>query len=174
MFGSSGSQRWSESKDAQMDDFNTDLFSFINSMQGEGTSDGLDGGGTALTVSEAEIPPVSVAGVQKSLFRYAWCEAMDAELELWTDSNYAEKADDRRSVLGIAIMLCHAVVCWASSTQKVIAVSTSEAEYISIGDGVKEALFTKRVLSLFVPEMWEECFDVFVDNARAPPCSHEC
>ena len=80
MFGSSGSRRSSESKDAQMDDFNTDLFSFISSMQEEGSSDGLDGDGTALTVeekretdvcmpsgsvSEAEVPPVSVAGVHK-------------------------------------------------------------------------------------------------------------
>ena len=32
------------------------------------------------------------------------------ELELWTDSNYAEKADDRRSVSGMAVMLCNAVV----------------------------------------------------------------
>ena len=50
MFGDSGSQRWSESKDAQMDDFNAELFSFISSMQEEGSSDGLDGGGTALNV----------------------------------------------------------------------------------------------------------------------------
>ena len=35
-----------------MDDFNTELFSIISSMQEEGSSDGLDGGGTALTVEE--------------------------------------------------------------------------------------------------------------------------
>ena len=46
-------------------------------------------------------------------------------------------------------------------------VSTTEAEYISIGDGVKEALFAKGVLSFLVPELSEECFDVFVDNAGA-------
>ena len=48
---------------------------------------------------------------------------------------------------GIAVMLCHGVVGWAISTHKVISVSTTEAEYISIGDGVKEALFAKGVLS---------------------------
>ena len=48
LFGSFGSQRWSESKDAQMDDFNTNMFSFINSTQ-EGSSDEQGGGGTALT-----------------------------------------------------------------------------------------------------------------------------
>ena len=84
-----------------MDDFNTDLFSFISSMQEGGGSDRLDGGGTALTfeekletevsmpsgpVSEAEVPPVSVAGVQKSLFRDAWCKAMDAESQGLKDS----------------------------------------------------------------------------------------
>ena len=88
-------------------------------------------------------------------------------MELWTDSNYAEKADDTRSVSGIAVMLCHGVVGWASSTHKVISVSTTEAEYISIGDGVKEALFAKGVLSFLVPELSEKCIDVFVDNAGA-------
>ena len=32
-------------------------------------------------VSEAEVPLLSVAGMQKSLFRDVWCEAMDAELQ---------------------------------------------------------------------------------------------
>ena len=32
-------------------------------------------------VSEAEVLLVSAAGVQKSLFRDAWCDAMDAELQ---------------------------------------------------------------------------------------------
>ena len=35
----------------------------------------------SIPVSEAEVLPVSVAGVQKSVFRDAWCEAMDAELQ---------------------------------------------------------------------------------------------
>ena len=88
-------------------------------------------------------------------------------MELWTYSNYAEKAEDRRSVSGIAVMLCHAVVGWARSTHKVISVSTTGAKYISIGDGVKEALFAKGVLSFLVPKLSEKCIDVFVDNAGA-------
>ena len=89
------------------------------------------------------------------------------ELSLWTDSNYAEKADDRRSVSGIAVMMCYVVVAWASLTQKVHALSTTEAEYISITDGVKELLFAKGVVSFLVPELSERCCDVFVDNAGA-------
>jgi len=89
------------------------------------------------------------------------------DLVLFTDSNYAEKADDRRSVSGIAVLLCCAVVAWASVTQKVLAVSTTEAEYISTGDGVKEGLFAKGVLCFLVPQLSEKCFDVCVDNAGA-------
>ncbi|CAM9239688.1 unnamed protein product, partial [Hapterophycus canaliculatus] len=62
------------------------------------------------------------------------------EMTLWTDSNYAEKVEDRRSLSGIAIMLCFTVVAWMSLTQRITAVSATEAEYISMGDGVKEAL----------------------------------
>ena len=88
-------------------------------------------------------------------------------LDLFTDSNYAEKADDRRSVSGIAICFCGAVVSWASNTQRVIAVSTTEAEYISAGEGVKDALFVKAILCFLMPDLSEKCFDVNVDNAGA-------
>ena len=87
------------------------------------------------------------------------------EMSLYTDSNYAEKADDRRSVSGVAVMLCFAVVDWMSSTQRLTASSTTEAEYISMGDGVKEGLFVKGVVSFVQPELSEKCFPVFVDNA---------
>ena len=58
-------------------------------------------------------------------------------------------------------------MAWASETQKVISVSTTEAEYISAGEGVKDALFVKAILCFLVPELYEQCFNVHVDNAGA-------
>ena len=52
--------------------------------------------------------------------------------------NYADKADDRRSVSGVAVMLGRAVVNYSSRTEETVATYTSEAEYLALGDGVKD------------------------------------
>ncbi|CAN0489253.1 unnamed protein product, partial [Laminaria digitata] len=88
-------------------------------------------------------------------------------LSVFTDANYAEKADDRRSVTGVAVSLGNSVVSWGSSTQNIVTLSTTKAEYVALGDGVKEALFAKSVLSFVVPSLSEKFFEVFVDNKGA-------
>ena len=72
------------------------------------------------------------------------------EISVFADANYAEKADDRRSVSGVAVTVGKSSVSWFSSTQKIVTLSTTEAEYIALGDGVKEALFVKGVLSFII------------------------
>ena len=72
----------------------------------------------------------------------------DFTLSVYTDANFVEKADDRRSVSGVVVTLDSATVSWLSSTQKIVTLSTTEAEYVALGDGVKEALFAKAVACL--------------------------
>ena len=68
-------------------------------------------------------------------------------LEVYADADYADKANDRLSVSGIAVTLGGTVVSPASKTQHVVSLLTSEEEYITAGDGAKEALFALAVLS---------------------------
>ena len=58
------------------------------------------------------------------------------DLSVCTDANYAEKADDRRSVSGVTVTVGNSTVSWSSSTQKIVTLSTTEAEYVALGDGV--------------------------------------
>ena len=58
-------------------------------------------------------------------------------LEVFAEADYANKATDRRSVSGGAIMCGGACVCWFSRTQKYVTISTSEAEYVTLGDIAK-------------------------------------
>ena len=51
-------------------------------------------------------------------------------MSVFTDANYAEKADDRRSVSGVAVTLGNSVVSWVSSTQEIVTLSTTEVEYV--------------------------------------------
>ena len=89
------------------------------------------------------------------------------DLSVYTDANYAEKADNRRYVLGVAVTVGNSTVSWSSSTQKIVTLSTTEAEYVALGDGVKEGLFVKAVLSFIVPSLSEKSIKVLVDNEGA-------
>ena len=72
-------------------------------------------------------------------------------LEVFADADYASKATDRRSVSGGAVMCGGACVCWFSRTQKCVTLSTSEAEYVALGDAVKELLFLRQVWRFMLP-----------------------
>ena len=45
--------------------------------------------------------------------------------------------------------------------------STTEAEYVALGDGVKEALFAKAVASFLVPGLTEKIILAIADNEGA-------
>ena len=60
---------------------------------------------------------------------------------MYVDADFASKATDRRSVSGALFFAAAMLVVWISRTQKCVSQSTSEAEYLAMGDGVKEALF---------------------------------
>ena len=89
------------------------------------------------------------------------------EISVFADANYAEKADDRRPVSGVAVTVGKSSVSWFSSTQKTVTLSTADTEYVALGDGAKEALFVKGVLSFIIPSISENCIKVFVDNDGA-------
>ena len=94
---------------------------------------------------------------------------------MYANVDYADKANDRRSVSGEPVTLRSTVVSYTSKTQHVMSLSTSEAEYIAAGDGVKEALFVRAAMKenvlFFIapPETSEASIKVFEDNQGAKP-----
>lgn len=67
-------------------------------------------------------------------------------MSVYSDANYAEKADDWRCVSGAVLRPGDSTVSW-DSTQKSVTLSTGEAEYVALGDRVKEGLFVKALSS---------------------------
>ena len=89
------------------------------------------------------------------------------DLTAYSEADYADKSNDRRSVSGTVITLGGAAVSWASSTQRCVTLSTAEAEYVALGEWVKEALFTGAVQFFLSPELTGSCVRVFEDNQGA-------
>ena len=56
---------------------------------------------------------------------------MEFDLETYVDADYAHKAEDRRSVSGVAVCCGGTLVSWFSRTQKCVTLSTTEAEYVA-------------------------------------------
>ena len=68
---------------------------------------------------------------------------------------------------GIAVTLGGTVASHASKIQHVVSLSASEAEYIAAGDGVKEVLFVRVVLSFIAPETSGVSIKFLEDNRGA-------
>ena len=96
---------------------------------------------------------------------YVWGSGLS--LNVYADADYASKENDRSSVSGIAVTLGGTVVSHTSKTQRVVSLSTSEAEYIAAGEGIKEALFVRAVLSFIVPETSGASTKFLEDNQGA-------
>ncbi|KAL9431581.1 hypothetical protein AB3S75_026719 [Citrus x aurantiifolia] len=65
------------------------------------------------------------------------------------DSDFAADIDKRRSITGHVFILNGGAVSWKASLQSVVALSTTEAEYIALTEAVKEAKWLSGLVSEF-------------------------
>jgi hypothetical protein len=54
--------------------------------------------------------------------------------------------DNRRSTIGYVFTLSRGPICWKFTLQSIVAMSTTEAEYMAVAEVVKEALWLKRLV----------------------------
>ena len=64
----------------------------------------------------------------------------------YVDFDYAGDLDQRRSLTGYVFQINGCTVSWKSTLQHVVALSTTEAEYIALTEAIKEALWLKGLL----------------------------
>ncbi|KAH9668238.1 hypothetical protein KPL70_021339 [Citrus sinensis] len=100
------------------------------------------------------------------------------EDSLWgyVDSDYAGDLDRRRSLTGYVFMLNGCVVNWKSALQRVVALSTTEAEYTAATEAVKEALWLRGLISEL--GKMQRTVSIFCDSSSAihlckNPAHHE-
>ncbi|GJX92586.1 retrotransposon protein, putative, ty1-copia subclass [Tanacetum coccineum] len=61
----------------------------------------------------------------------------------FVDSDYAKDPDKGRSITGYAFLVQGCVVSWKATLQHVVALSTTEAEYMALTEAVKEAIWLR-------------------------------
>ncbi|KAL7000929.1 hypothetical protein U1Q18_052374 [Sarracenia purpurea var. burkii] len=61
----------------------------------------------------------------------------------YVDADYAGGVDDRRSTTGYVFTLAGGPICWRSMVQPLVALSTTESEYMAVTEAGKEALWLK-------------------------------
>ena len=88
-------------------------------------------------------------------------------MELFVDLDFATKATDRPSVSGAVVMFAGACVTYLCRTQKSVALSSMEAEYVAMADGMKEAIFLRYLWSFIFPNQDVGCTFIHEDNASA-------
>ena len=89
----------------------------------------------------------------------------------YSDADWANDPDDRHSITGNLFLMSGAAVSWLSKKQTVVALSTSEAEYIALSTATQEVVWIRRLLCdlgafLDVPTMLLE------DNQGAIAIAH--
>ena len=90
----------------------------------------------------------------------------DNELEVYTDSDYAGDLDDRRSTSGFVFLIAGGAVSWSSKKQPIVALSTTEAEYIAAVSCATQAIWITRVLGK-IGEYQESCITVKCEESSS-------
>ena len=87
-------------------------------------------------------------------------------MHAYSDADWAGQIDDRRSTSGYVFFVAGGPVSWQSKTQKSVALSTAEAEYMALSDAAKEAIHL-RALLLSIGMESNKPITIFEDNQAA-------
>ncbi|KAL9265870.1 Retrovirus-related Pol polyprotein from transposon RE1-like protein [Drosera capensis] len=67
-------------------------------------------------------------------------------LRVYTDSDYAGDSDERRSTSGYVFLINSTAVSWCSKKQPIVALSTTEAEFVAAASCVCQGIWMQRIL----------------------------
>ncbi|XP_057972764.1 secreted RxLR effector protein 161-like [Malania oleifera] len=65
----------------------------------------------------------------------------------YMDANYAGDLDDKRSTIWYVFSLVGGPICWRYMVQSLVALSTTESEYMAVAEATKEALWVRELIA---------------------------
>lgn len=92
------------------------------------------------------------------------CENID--LHAYSDADWASDVDKRRSCTGFVINMSGAAINWKSHRQDIVALSSTEAEYIALSSTVKDVLWIQQIINE-MNKTHIACTVIYGDNTSA-------
>nr|GFA89879.1 retrovirus-related Pol polyprotein from transposon TNT 1-94 [Tanacetum cinerariifolium] len=77
---------------------------------------------------------------------YGRDQGKHVDVDSFVDADYAKDPDKGRSIIGYVFMVHGCVVSWKATLQHVVALSTTEAEYMVLTEVVKESIWLQGLL----------------------------
>jgi len=71
----------------------------------------------------------------------------ELKLEGYVDSDFAREVDHRRSTTGYVFTFGSTAISWVSQLQKIVTISTIEAEYMAVTEASKEFIWLQGLLT---------------------------
>lgn len=71
----------------------------------------------------------------------------NAELVSYSDADYAGDVETRRSTTGYVFSMANGPITWSAERQKLVTLSTTEAEYVAAATAAKELIWIRKLLS---------------------------
>lgn len=71
----------------------------------------------------------------------------NSELVGYADADWANNCIDRKSYTGYCFMMSGGIISWESRKQRTVALSSMEAEYMSMAEACKESMYLRVLLS---------------------------
>lgn len=87
-----------------------------------------------------------------------------AELKVFTDSDYAGDVEGRKSTSSYTFMMSGGAVAWSSKKQSVVALSTTEAEYIAAAICACQVIWMRRILQEMEFALEDNVTTILCDN----------
>lgn len=90
----------------------------------------------------------------------------NASITCYVDADYAGDYDTRKSTSGYVGMFNNTPIIWESSKQSIVAMSTTEAEFVAASLGCREVLWTRQLLEDIGREQLDPT-PILIDNQGA-------
>ncbi|KAD4584677.1 hypothetical protein E3N88_22278 [Mikania micrantha] len=79
-------------------------------------------------------------------FGITYSKSSTGKLQVFTDSDYAQDIEDRRCTSGYVFLLSDAAISWSSRKQDIVALSSTEAEYVAAANCACHCVWLKGLL----------------------------
>ncbi|XP_055910669.1 uncharacterized protein LOC129945033 [Eupeodes corollae] len=100
-------------------------------------------------------------------FKLVFAKHQNENVIGFCDADWASNTEDRRSCTGYVFMFQGAAISWSSRRQQTVALSTMEAEYMSLGSATQEAVWLKQLEDELWPHLRKVPITLYCDNQNA-------